>query len=284
MMVTPYKHFDLTSFMTKIKNDFQTQQENWCDIRHFQFTNGYYSEYANTHYGKAYMEQYYILKFFPFYFEECMNAYVQFLQSYDKSTLKVLSIGVGNGVDYLALKELIRANNLNIDLDYVGVDIIDWRYRDEDINFIHEDILTLGEKYFQNIDLVIFPKSLIELDEVRINYISDLILSEGSNEIHFLNTYVKKGDHVSGQNEFKLIHKHLIEDGYVLIDNESNRYYTFNDNSKISYPIQYNMWKKPLESYCCGRCGENEAYQCNLAQYPMMYKNNMAFNVLKYIK
>ena len=246
-MTALYKHFDLTDFMTKIKNDFHTQQENWCDIKHFQFTNGYYSEYANTHYGKVYMEQYYILKFFPFYFEECMEAYAQFLESYDKPTLKVLSAGVGNGVDYIALQELIRANNLDIELDYVGVDIIDWKYRDERIDFVHADVLSLDESHFQDVDLVIFPKSLIELDEVRLNYISDLILSAGTNEIYFLNTYVKKGDHVSGLDEFELIHQHLIGDGYVLIDNESDRSYTFDDNSKISYPIHYNMWKKPLE-------------------------------------
>ena len=113
-MTAFYNHFEMKSFMTSVSNDFQKEQENWCDIRYFQFSNGYYSEYANTHYGKVYMEQYYILKFFPFYFEECMNAYAHFLQSYRKSTLKVLSIGVGNGVDYLALQELIRAIDLDI--------------------------------------------------------------------------------------------------------------------------------------------------------------------------
>ena len=96
-MVAPYNHFDMASFMTQINNDFKMQQENWCDIRHFQFTNGYYSEYANTHYGKVYMEQYYLLKYFPFYIEECMHAYAKFLNSYDKcGCIKSKDIGQYN--------------------------------------------------------------------------------------------------------------------------------------------------------------------------------------------
>ncbi len=285
MMVAPYNHLDITSFMKKIKNDFHMQQENWCDIKHFQFTNGFYSEYANTHYGKVYMEQYYLLKFFPFYFEECMQAYAQFLESYDKPTLKVLSIGVGNGVDYIALQELIRANSLDIELDYVGVDLIDWKYRDERIDFVNTDVLALDKSYFENVDLIVFPKSLIELDDARLNYIALMAIMHGSQEISFLNTYVKRDDNAFGIKQFKTIHDNLLQAGYILDDNEVDRFYSINDNNaKIEYPIYYNSWRKALETYCCHQCGTGEANRCRLAQYPMMYKNNMAFNVLKYTK
>jgi hypothetical protein len=284
-MVAPYNHFDMASFMTQINNDFKMQQENWCDIRHFQFTNGYYSEYANTHYGKVYMEQYYLLKYFPFYIEECMHAYAQFLNLYDKPTLKVLSIGVGNGVDYIALRELIHVNKLDIELEYVGVDMIDWKYRDESIDFVHTDVFGLDKSFFQDVDLIVFPKSLIELDDKRLHYISLMTMMHGSDEIHFLNTYVKRNDDVSGIDQFKIIHNNMLHAKYILEDNEVDRFYSdIDDNAKITYPIYYNSWRKALEVFCCNQCGTGEANRCSLAQYPMMYKNNMAFNVLKYTK
>ncbi len=283
-MTAFYNHFEMKSFMTKVKNDFLKEQENWCDIKHFQFSNGFYREYADDDYNKLYMEQYYVLKYFPLYFDEYKHAYEMFFNSYSKSTLKVLSIGVGSGVDYLALKEVMRERNLDTSLDYVGIDRINWKYRDANIIFVNTDILHLKKTYFQDVDLIVFPKSLIELDEERLNHISSYVISAASKEIHFLNTYVKKGDHVSGLNEFNMIHQNLIQTGHKFLDDDAYRSYTFNNASKIEYPIYYNSWKKPLEFYCHGRCGENQSNQCNIVQYPMMNKNNMAFNVLKYTK
>ena len=230
------------------------------------------------------MEQYYVLKYFPLYFDEYKHAYEMFFNSYSKSTLKVLSIGVGSGVDYLALKEVMRERNLNIELDYVGIDRIDWKYRDANIDFVETDILHLDEIYFQDADLIIFPKSLIELDEERLDYISSCVISAASSEVYFLNTYVKKGDYVSGLDEFSTIHQNLVQTGHRFVDNDASRSYTFNDASKIKYPIYFNSWRKPLERHCQCRCGADQIDQCNIVQYPMVYKKNMAFNVLKYTK
>lgn len=283
-MTAIYNHFRMESFMTGVRNDFLEEQSNWCDIRHFQFSNGFYREYANEDYDKLYMEQYYLLKYFPFYFDEYKHAYELFFDSYNKVTLKVLSIGVGSGVDYLALKEVIREKNLDIELDYVGIDRIDWKYRDADIEFVNTDILHLDKTYFQDVDLIVFPKSLIELDEERLDYISSQVVSVASSEIYFLNTYVKNGNHVSGLDEFNMIHQMLMQAGHMFVDNDAYRSYTFDNASRVEYPIYYNSWKKPLEHHCRGRCGENQIRQCNIAQHPMIYKKNMAFNVLKYTK
>ncbi len=65
-MTAPFTHFNIRAFMGKVTNDFLGQQENWCDLRHFQFSNGFYRQYAKDHYSRIYMEQYYLLKFFPF--------------------------------------------------------------------------------------------------------------------------------------------------------------------------------------------------------------------------
>ena len=275
------KNFEIGKFMRKVKNDFLADKKNWCDLKNFQFTNGFYSTYENKAYNKIHMEQYYILKFFPMYFQEYMYAYEIFLESYDKENLKVLSIGVGSGVDYYALKEVL--NNKNISLDYTGVDIVDWKYRTSEINFIHTDILNLDKIYFEDVDLVVFPKSLIELEDNRLKYITESIKKTASKKLSFLNTYVKKGQKVSGVEEFKIINQGLVNSHYKLCEeNDTERYYTDDDQrSKIDYPINYYDWKDELENYCSG-CNQDQIDRCNIAQYPMLYQKHMAFNVLNY--
>ncbi len=162
---------------------------------------------------------------------------------------------------------------------------MDWKYRDTQIDFAQEDILYLDKSYFEGVDLIIFPKSLIELDEARLKRIAALSIFSSSDEIFFLNTYVKNGSSVFGINEFELIDLNLMVGGYSLVGNETNRYYTdFDNRLKINYPIYFNSWKNPLENHCNRKCGAGQIDKCRIAQYPMLYKNNMAYNVLQYAK
>ena len=284
-MAASYEHFDMSRFMNRVGMDFKDQVHNWCDLKHFQFSNGYYREYADKHYSKLYMEQYYLLKFFPFYFEEAKMAYGRLMWMFDVPVLRVLSVGVGSGVDYMALREILKSKSTDTMLEYIGVDLIDWKYRNNDIDFIQCDISDLDKRYFEGVNLVVFPKSLIELDRARLEYIAQMTAKYGADEVCFLNTYVKRGANVNGIDEFGVIDDILHQSGFVLKEGNSSDYYTVkNENLRINYPIPYNSWKNPLENFCHHNCGAEEAGRCNIAQYPMLKKTNMAFNVLKYAR
>ena len=69
--------------------------------------------------------------------------------------ISIASIGCGAGIDYYALKTL----KWNTTINYCGYDIIDWGFRNINASF---ELINIAEIQLQNINILMFPKSLSE--------------------------------------------------------------------------------------------------------------------------
>ena len=281
-------------FLSNIYENFLAKQDYWCDIPKSQFSNSQYRKYENKQYTQSYIEQYYLLKYAPLYLEEYYEIYHEFLKYYKKDNIKVLSIGVGSGLDFWGFAEAIVHLNKTINIDYMGIDLVDWKYRLKDIRFLQTSLENLTFYDFTNFtygkaNVIIFPKSIIEIPNDAItkfaNFLIDTLYAE--NDMWFIISYIKKGNKVSGIDKFKIIHDKFINSGYKLTHGHLNQHCESMDkNFKIIYPLDYkNGWMKDIENHCYSKCDKVQIKRCNLAgQYPMLYKKHIAYGIYHFTR
>lgn len=155
--------------LTQVHNDFLKEISRFkicCVLKDLRFNGGNIPDY-----NLEYMQQLYLLRYFPAYLIEYYDIYKNIINLSFIDRYSVLSIGSGCGIDYYAL---YFALNQNHDLIcYTGVDSCDWNYRDS---------LGNHEYYFENIDInnwtkfdwdgynvIIFPKSIGEFSNDTFN-------------------------------------------------------------------------------------------------------------------
>lgn len=292
----------MKNFLEKIYEDFTSEEENWCHLKNSQFiSNGLPNHYKE--YDKKYIQQFYLLKYAPLYIVEYMEIYERFLKDYDKKTLKVLSVGIGSGLDYYALSNVLK-NRKDIELEYLGIDLVDWDYRSGKINFEQLDLKDIStNKNVMNfikdgVDVIIFPKSIIEIPTYvkehsgrekqndAFTVLCNMIVQNNVNDVWFLNSYIKQKKAVYGMDKFAKIVEKLKSEGYIIVKGvDARHYYKSPDRSLLNYPLDYeNTWKKDLHNYCHRKCGNVQAEKCNLAQSPMLGRGNIAFSITNFKK
>lgn len=122
-------------------------------------------------YGDKFIQQYYMLRYFPAYLVEYFLMYKKlFRYNFLNSSLKVLSLGCGCGLDYWGLH--FAAQNRGVSLDdmvYRGVDIVKWNYRHNfnhhDVKILKKDISTIPKFNRKDYNIIIFPKSIGEFPD-----------------------------------------------------------------------------------------------------------------------
>jgi len=288
----------MKQFIEKVYKHFLITQDNWCNIPESQFLTSQYRKYENKQYKEKYIEQYYLLKYAPIYFEEYYEIYCEFLKYYKKDNIKVLSIGIGSGLDFWGFTEAVVDLNKTISIDYMGIDLVDWHYRFDSIRFLQKSLEDLTYDDFNNFtygqaNVIIFPKSIIEIDKKLIQKFANLLVKSLKNKIFddanlwFLISYIKKGDKVSGLDKFKIIYDIFIEHGYKLKHGDINKVeYSINKDSKISYPIDYKYsWMQDIKNYCNSKCNQSQINRCNLVdQYPMLNKKHIAYGIYNFTR
>lgn len=288
----------MQQFLEHIYNDFKFEQDYWCNIPKSQFSNSKYRKYDNKQYSKKYIEQYYLLKYAPLYFEEYYEIYYRFLNLYKQENIQILSIGVGAGLDFFGFTEAIVYLDKNINIDYVGIDIVDWYYRFDNIKFLQKSLEDftyddLNNFAYGQANVLIFPKSIIEIDAVVIKQFANLLVKSLENilfynrELWFLVSYIKTDDKISGLDKFKIIYDILLENGFKLKYGNINKVqYSINKDLKILYPIDYqNTWMKDIKNHCDSKCNQLQINRCNLVnQYPMLYKKHIAYGIYHFIR
>jgi len=294
----------MKDFLTRIYEDFKVEEENWCEIADSQFVPNGLSNKIYGGYEKEHFQQFYMLKYTPLYIAEYVEIYEKFLEDYDKDTLRVLSVGVGSGLDYYALTKVLEERN-NIELEYLGIDLVDWNYRNEKIDFEQVDLKDISENehvidFIQDgIDVVIFPKSIIEIptyirQRLGIPYQNDaftelcnILVENHIDDVWFLNSYIKTYKEVTGLNEFSHIVDNLKSEGYIIVNgvDEKHYYESSSGENSVHYPLDYrNTWQLDLQNYCHRKCSEEQAEKCRLAQYPMLRKSHIAFGITNFKK
>ena len=280
----------MNQYLLKIYSDFLEEKTMWCNLVNSQFSNSQYSNYNNKQYEQIYIEQYYLLRYAPLYMEEYHELYLNFLQYYCKSNIKILSVGVGSGLDFWGFANAVTYLKKTINIDYMGIDLVDWKYRLREIRFLQKSLEELTYEDFNNFtygkaDVIAFPKSIIEIPKDTLIKFSNFIVERNIKDIWFLISYVKRGDKVSGIDKMKHIHDILIGNKYKLVHGDINEYHESSDkHSKISYPMNYkNTWMKCIIEHCSSGCDQQKISQCNISgQYPMLYKKNIAYGIYNF--
>lgn len=282
----------MKKFLSNIYENFLEEQDYWCNIPESQFSNSQYRKYENKQYTQNYIEQYYLLKYAPLYLEEYYEIYYEFLKHYKKDNIKVLSVGVGTGLDFWGFAEAIVHLNKTMNIDYMGIDLVNWKYRLKDIRFLQTSLENLTFDDFSDFtygkaNVIIFPKSIIEIPNNSILKFTNFLLDTNTRDIWFIVSYIKKGNKISGIDKFKIIHDTFLDNGYKMIHGNVNEHNESNDKDfKILYPLDYKGgWMKDIKEHCNSKCNQSQINRCNLVdQYPMLYKKHIAYGIYNFIR
>lgn len=288
----------MKKFLSNIYENFLAEQDYWCNIPESQFSNSQYRKYENKQYTQRHIEQYYLLKYAPLYLEEYYEIYYEFLKHYKKDNIKILSIGVGAGLDFWGFAEAIVHLNKTMNIDYMGIDLVDWKYRLKDIRFLQTSLENLTFDDFSDFtygkaNVIIFPKSIIEIPNDAITKFANFLIDTLKNTLYdksdmwFIISYIKKGNKISGVDKFKIIYDKFIDNGYKLTHGDLNHHCESIDKDfKIIYPLDYqNTWMKDIKNHCYSKCDKFQTSKCNLVgQYPMLYKKHIAYGIYHFTR
>ncbi len=273
----------LKTHIHKIFEDFK--KNSWCEID-TRLDAESYSDICN--------QQYYLLKYFFAYFTEYYDLFTDFFSSFDKKMLNVISIGCGSGIDYDALNLCKIDNSLDIDIQYKGIDIIDWNYK-SDFIFIKQDIITLNKKIFKDVDLIIFPKILTELTEDELDKLATKIVSAKRPLLYFINSYItddsSDSNRINGIKQFKIICKAMEDSGYkIKNDTTCDTYQYFKKQKGLRSLYPFFIYPDNIQQYInklkenCQRYNvlDINCNSCDLKIFPMMSNKYIANNIFKF--
>jgi len=279
----------IEDFLNTVHTNFL--QKEWCVLNNTTLHIDYYQDVCQ--------QEYYLLKYFPAYLAEYYIAYKSFFEKmYSSSSLNVVSIGCGAGIDYYALS-LFPDKIID---NYTGIDIVDWEYK-PDFMFINSDIIDINHNILDNTNLFVLPKILTELLDDTVSILADKIISAHlPNEIYFLVSYItnesNNGDKVAGKDKFKIICDRLIDSGWKLSydnildkDNKCSQHLFLKEEKGIRgyindfvYPQEIIDLLMQLKQNCSQLNTKVECNGCSIDTYPMMNSKYIAFNVIKFVK
>lgn len=261
--------------------------EEWCDLNSSDLNVDSYSSIVN--------QQKYILKYYGAYFCELYGMYEKFLRGFEEDNLNVLSFGCGSGVDCEALNRVIADLEKNIEINYVGIDIVDWHYRP---NFPWSTFKTMCASEIKksdvvDVDLFVFPKSLTEFTRNTREKIGELI-SQGSSKdcIYFINTYVtdyaSDCNHVDGIDQFGTINNILKNENWSCSSKPTEYFYKINSGwlgysfDFFKLPDEVKPFVEELKDRCQNHDGSPDCVKCAIDFIPILNSRYLAFNLLEY--
>lgn len=223
--------------LNQIFNDFIMDLEEtnrYCKLKSFNF-----SDDNLPNYNDEIIQKYYLLRFMMAYFTEYYEIYNQTIKmNFLDNRFNILSIGCGCGIDFWGLRFAKQQINSDINIRYTGLDIVEWSYWDsfnEEVYFINTDIRELQCLDEDGYNLIIFPKSIGELDTLTFNQLKKAISSTkfNSNKLILISSLrsARIGD---DQSRTKDIAETLVSsNGYSILDNLDTYWY---------FPPKSNGW------------------------------------------
>jgi hypothetical protein len=142
-----------------------------CELKNVHFDGGRVPDYSDIH-----IQQYYLLRFaYAYAFEyKCMYEYL-FESQPLCNTIKTISIGCGTGIDYWSMVAALKDADLrHRNIEYTGIDLIDWDYKfphrkRDKMDIYQGDAIDVFLKLNSLVwDIYFFPKSISEFsfDEI----------------------------------------------------------------------------------------------------------------------
>jgi hypothetical protein len=154
----------------------------FCELKNFRFDLGYIPDYSNL-----VMQRFYLLRFLPAYLTEYYLMYLELLElEFIAKDIKIVSFGCGCGIDFWGAKFASDDYDSKIKIMYTGFDIVKWNYTDKLKNknalFINNDINKIGILDEDEYNVIMFPKSIGELDNTTFNNLKDIIRNSNFNK------------------------------------------------------------------------------------------------------
>lgn len=148
------------------------KKEYLCELKNFGFKGEVLPDYNNK-----FIQQYYLLKYFPAYLTEYYYFYSEIIRKeFIEDNYNILSIGCGCGIDFWAMKLAKEKSNKDLNIKYTGVDIVNWSYFDNygyDAKVTNKNILDFDLKE-NDYNIIIFPKSIGEFNDDDFEKLKDL--------------------------------------------------------------------------------------------------------------
>jgi hypothetical protein len=138
-----------------------------CSLKSVNYDLNQLPDYSDIH-----IQEYYLLRYafaYTFEYRLMFSSILEKIPWYNPNpTLKILSIGCGNGLDYWSAVSAATHKGLNSKIKYLGIDIIEWKYRfckrehDEMSIEICDAVEYLKSKDELDCNIIVFPKSISE--------------------------------------------------------------------------------------------------------------------------
>ncbi|TET32849.1 MAG: hypothetical protein E3J72_18640 [Planctomycetota bacterium] len=186
-------HTFIDKMIHKVFDDFQegiNQREGLCELKDLTYKGRNLPDYENE-----LIQQYYMLRFFPAYLAEYYLIYRKlFRKRFIRSPLNIFSIGVGCGIDYYGLHFAAKddENNRLKNMEYTGIDQVDWLYWNDfgrkNIHYIVKDITKWSKLDEDSYNIIIFPKSIGEFSNKTFTHIKNIFRNStfSAKRIYFL--------------------------------------------------------------------------------------------------
>lgn len=177
----------VNDYIDDIFNDFKEyldNQKKLCELKEEVY---FYSNHI-PNYDKLCVQQLYLLRYAYAYIYEYMEMYSYMFNYFYQNKVnyngwRILSVGVGAGLDLYSLD--LCNNFIYNNINYTGVDVIDWNYRPKNIPKVSFCFSNLDLEYFVNDDnneiyskIIFFPKSIGEITEDTLKLLPTKIKSD----------------------------------------------------------------------------------------------------------
>jgi hypothetical protein len=282
----------IDKFMSTVFNDFREKVNNevLCDLKEFSFKSGRLPDYTQEKY-----QQIYLLRYFPAFLTEYKYLYKKIVNDTHLESINVLSIGCGSFIDFYGLIFAIKSYSVSspdILVKYNGIDVIDWKYKDDfnyqKVSFVCDSIENFRLNNPDDTNVLIFPKSLSELsDSMLDSFITNVSSTEFISErIYVISSIMNKG-FTADETKCKKIINAFQDIGYLCKNYEppqeikDKKALLYLDHD-FYYPDEVKEYLTTLSSKCIKYIKNNENCQTDckeLDRWPILKTDNMSFQV-----
>jgi len=275
--------------MFEIYNDFIKEvdkRDSLCELKSLRFDGE-----KSPNYHNPLVQMLFLLRYLPAYMVEYYNIYKQVIDKDFLYNFDVLSIGAGCGTDYWGLHYAVKDSLRTIDTSYIGVDPVDWKYRENLGNskcrFIYSDINNyrgLKDNFF---NVIIFPKSIGEFSELDFGVLKNIFKNMKflSGRLVMISTARKtrKNEDIQRIEELKDI---IIKNSFLKLENVEC--YDSNTNNKLEnycryfyYPEQIKKYITNLSSRCKSRekCPDKYIDREMFDRFPILTTSQICYQI-----
>ena len=288
----------INDFLDLVLVDFKAyvdSQGQLCELLEVHFDTGKAPDYSKEH-----IQQLYLLRYaYAYAFEyKCMYRELSKRISSGKQ-LKVTSIGCGNRLDYWSL---VHAMGQNCEIQYKGLDKIDWSYRfkarsgDVAQTSIHDAVDAFFKAGHFSSDIYIFPKSISEFTLEEVQTLANCFTAETieKDTIHFMfSLRTSSGNIQSDTSKTKIFYDRLVACGFHTED-KTSIYYEINDLSQgkaiftvdgdFNRPNEVIDYLQDLYRRCTknGACKRSADCQSRLSRLPILTCKQAAWQIFTF--